>query len=125
MMDSIAGTAPSNVSRVEVDEDSVTMAIYNLQKSVVVTQDGSAINMMDSIVVEIDSFVVDEDLVAIIKDYLQESAFVTQDGTTGMRKMKRWSANESCMHLNCLEASELECTATHTIKRPRIEVLCL
>ncbi|PWA91317.1 hypothetical protein CTI12_AA091680 [Artemisia annua] len=114
MMDSIAGTAPSNVSRVEVDEDLVSMAIDHLQESAVVTQDGSAINMMDSIAV-------DEDLVAIIKDYLQESAFVTQDGTTGTRKMKRWSANESFMHLNCLEASELECTATHTIKRPRIE----
>ena len=76
MMDSIAGTAPSNVSRVEVDEELVSMAIDHLQESVVVTQDGSAINMMDSIVVEIDSFVVDEDLVAIIKDYLQESAFV-------------------------------------------------
>ncbi|GJY22499.1 hypothetical protein Tco_0396157 [Tanacetum coccineum] len=112
MMDSIAGAAPSNVSRVEVDEDLVSMAIDHLQESAVVTQDGSAINMMDSI---------DEDLVAILKDYLQESAFLTQDGTTGRRKMKRRIANESFMQLNCLEASQMESTGTHTIKRPRME----
>ncbi|PWA73870.1 calcium-transporting ATPase 8, plasma membrane-type [Artemisia annua] len=59
---------------------------------------------------EMDSIVVNEDLVAIIKDYLQESAFVTQDAITRTRRMKRWSANKRFMHLNCLEASELECT---------------
>ncbi|KAI3792876.1 hypothetical protein L2E82_06767 [Cichorium intybus] len=70
---------------------------------------------------------VGEDLVATTKCRLQAT-------TTGTRKMKRLtstmplnivssasSVNDSFKHFNCLEASELESTATSTIKRPRIE----
>lgn len=77
---------------------------------------------------------VGEDLVAMTKCRLQSRNFVTQDGNTGARKMRRYtsamplnvvssagSVNDSFKHLTGSEASDLESTATSTIKRPRIE----
>ncbi|XP_076910671.1 mediator of RNA polymerase II transcription subunit 15a-like [Bidens hawaiensis] len=75
---------------------------------------------------------VGEDLVAMTKCRLQARNFVTQDGTNGARKMKRFtsamplnvvssagSVNDS--YLNGSENSELDSTASSSIKRPRIE----
>lgn len=77
-----------------------------------------------------------EDLVAMTKCRLQARNYITQDGMTGSRKMRR---HTSAMPLNVVssagsvsdsfkqftgpETSDLESTATSSVKRPRIEVL--
>ncbi|OAY52742.1 mediator of RNA polymerase II transcription subunit 15a [Manihot esculenta] len=94
MIDRIAGSAPGNGSRAAVGEDLVAMTNCRLQ----------AIN------------------------------FITQDGMTGTRKMKRYtsamplnvvssasSISDSFKQLNGPETSDLESTATSSVKRPRIE----
>lgn len=94
MMDRIAGSAPGNGSRTAVGED----------------------------------------LVAMTKCRLQARNISTQDANIGTRKMRRYtsamplnivssagSGNGSFKHLTCSEASDLESTATSTIKRPRFE----
>jgi len=78
---------------------------------------------------------VGEDLVAMTKCRLQARNFLTQDGSTGTKRMRR---HTSAMPLNVassvgsmsdsfkeLETSELESTATSSIKKTRIEVLLL
>lgn len=78
---------------------------------------------------------VGEDLVAMTKCRLQARNFFTQDGPTGTKKMRRstsampsnvvssaGSISESARLLNGSDASEMESTATSSIKRPRIEV---
>ncbi|KAJ8424491.1 hypothetical protein Cgig2_014403 [Carnegiea gigantea] len=75
---------------------------------------------------------VGEDLVAMTKCRLQARNFLTQDGSTGTKRMRR---HTSAMPLNAassvgsmsdsfkgLETSELESTATSSIKKTRIEV---
>lgn len=75
---------------------------------------------------------VGEDLVAMTKCRLQARNFLTQDGSTGTKRMRR---HTSAMPLNVassvgsmsdsfkgLETSELESTATSSIKKTRIEV---
>ncbi|KAD6453822.1 hypothetical protein E3N88_08528 [Mikania micrantha] len=77
---------------------------------------------------------IDEDLVAMTKYRLQARNLVTQDGTNGKRKMKRFtsamplgvvsstgSVNDSFMQLNASESSELDSTASSSIKRLRAE----
>ncbi|XP_011044895.1 PREDICTED: mediator of RNA polymerase II transcription subunit 15a-like isoform X5 [Populus euphratica] len=75
-----------------------------------------------------------EDLVAMTKCRLQARNYITQDGMTGSRKMRR---HTSAMPLNVVssagsvsdsfkqftgpETSDLESTATSSVKRPRIE----
>lgn len=94
MMDRIAGSAPGNGSRTAVGED----------------------------------------LVAMTKCRLQARNISTLDANIGTRKMRRYtsamplnivssagSGNGSFKHLTCSEASDLESTATSTIKRPRFE----
>lgn len=70
---------------------------------------------------------VGEDLVAMTKCRLQARNYIVQDGSTGTKKMKRYT---SAMPLNVAssvgskqsEISDLESTATSSVKRPRIEV---
>ncbi|GFS38958.1 hypothetical protein Acr_00g0060500 [Actinidia rufa] len=77
---------------------------------------------------------VGEDLVAMTKCRLQARTIATQDTNTGTRKMKRYtsaiplnvessagSVNDSFKRLTGSEASDLESTATSSIKRPRSE----
>ncbi|XP_039159781.1 mediator of RNA polymerase II transcription subunit 15a isoform X2 [Eucalyptus grandis] len=77
---------------------------------------------------------VGEDLVAMTKCRLQARNFMTQDGTSGNRKMRRHtsamplnvvssagSVNDSFKQFTGAESSDLESTATSSIKRPRIE----
>ncbi|XP_038993346.1 mediator of RNA polymerase II transcription subunit 15a-like isoform X2 [Hibiscus syriacus] len=77
---------------------------------------------------------VGEDLVAMTKCRLQARNFFTQDGMSGTKKMKRntsamplnavssvVSINDSFKQLTGSETSDLESTATSTVKRSRIE----
>ncbi|KAI5414180.1 hypothetical protein KIW84_058351 [Lathyrus oleraceus] len=77
---------------------------------------------------------VGEDLVAMTNCRLQARNFITQDGVNGTRRMKRsanatplnvassaGSVNDSFKQLSAMEASDLESTATSSIKKPRIE----
>ncbi|KAK8581288.1 hypothetical protein V6N12_071518 [Hibiscus sabdariffa] len=77
---------------------------------------------------------VGEDLVAMAKCRLQARNFIIQDGMSGTKKMKRntsamplnvvssaGSINDSFKQLTGSETSDLESTATSTVKRPRIE----
>ncbi|TYJ33833.1 hypothetical protein E1A91_A05G129400v1 [Gossypium mustelinum] len=77
---------------------------------------------------------VGEDLVAMTKCRLQARNFITQDGMSGSKKMRRHtsamplnvvssvgSINDSFKQLTGSETSDLESTATSTVKRPRIE----
>ncbi|KAK8641742.1 hypothetical protein V6N13_011120 [Hibiscus sabdariffa] len=77
---------------------------------------------------------VGEDLVAMTKCRLQARNFITQDGMSGTKKMKRNTCamplnvvssaggiNDSFKQLTGSETSDLESTATSTVKRPRIE----
>ncbi|KAE8674063.1 Mediator of RNA polymerase II transcription subunit 15a [Hibiscus syriacus] len=76
---------------------------------------------------------VGEDLVAMTKCRLQARSFISQDGMSGTKKIRR---HTSAMPLNVVssagslndsfkltgsEASDLESTATSSVKRPRIE----
>ncbi|XP_041014898.1 mediator of RNA polymerase II transcription subunit 15a-like isoform X2 [Juglans microcarpa x Juglans regia] len=78
---------------------------------------------------------VGEDLVAMTKCRLQARNFIIQDGSNGTRKMRRYtsamplnvvssagSMNDSFKQLSGSETSDLESTATSSVKRPRIEV---
>ncbi|XP_019177234.1 PREDICTED: mediator of RNA polymerase II transcription subunit 15a-like isoform X3 [Ipomoea nil] len=92
MMDRIAGSAPGNGSRAAVGED----------------------------------------LVAMTKCRMQARSFLTQDGPTGTKRMKCYttsnvvsssgSVNDSFVPWNGSEASDLESTATSSIKRRKIKV---
>ncbi|KAK1417881.1 hypothetical protein QVD17_27015 [Tagetes erecta] len=77
---------------------------------------------------------VGEDLVAMTKCRLQARNSVTQDGANGTRKMKRFtsamplnvvssagSVKDSFNHLNASETSEVDSSASSSIKRPRTE----
>ncbi|XVE89026.1 hypothetical protein DITRI_Ditri19aG0116900 [Diplodiscus trichospermus] len=77
---------------------------------------------------------VGEDLVAMTKCRLQARNFITQDGMSGMKKMRRYtsamplnvvssagSVNDSFKLLTGSETSDMESTATSSVKRPRIE----
>ncbi|XVE91247.1 hypothetical protein DITRI_Ditri20bG0138500 [Diplodiscus trichospermus] len=77
---------------------------------------------------------VGEDLVAMTKCRLQARNFITQDGMSGTKKMRRYtsamplnvvssagSVNDSFKQLTGSETSDLESTATSSVKRPRIE----
>ncbi|KAF7154059.1 hypothetical protein RHSIM_Rhsim01G0143500 [Rhododendron simsii] len=77
---------------------------------------------------------VGEDLVAMTKWRLQERNMSTQDTNIGARKMRRYtsamplnvvssagSANYSFKQLTCSETSDLESTATSSVKRPRFQ----
>lgn len=78
---------------------------------------------------------VGEDLVAMTKCRLQARNFITQDGMAGTKKMRRYtsamplnvvssagSMNDSFKQLTGSETSDLESTATSSIKRTRVEV---
>lgn len=75
---------------------------------------------------------VGEDLVAMTNCRLQARNFITQDAANGTRRMKRCT-NATPLNVICspgsmndsirqLQASDLESTATSTIKKPRTEV---
>ncbi|KAL1077272.1 hypothetical protein V6Z11_D10G085800 [Gossypium hirsutum] len=77
---------------------------------------------------------VGEDLVAMTKCRLQAKNFISQDGMSGTKKIRRYtsamplnvvssagSLNDSFKQLTGSETSELESTATSSVKRPRIE----
>lgn len=79
---------------------------------------------------------VGEDLVAMTKCRLQARNAVNQDGTNGTKRMRRYttalplnvassggSMNDSIKQFTAAESSDLESTATSSIKKPRIEVL--
>ncbi|KAH7573022.1 hypothetical protein JRO89_XS03G0052800 [Xanthoceras sorbifolium] len=80
---------------------------------------------------------VGEDLVAMTKCRLQARNFIIQDGMTGPRKIRRYTSamplnvvssagsmsDSSFKQLIGVETSDLESTATSSIKRPRVEVL--
>ncbi|XWS20489.1 hypothetical protein CRYUN_Cryun31cG0105300 [Craigia yunnanensis] len=77
---------------------------------------------------------VGEDLVAMTKCRLQARNFITQDGMSSAKKMRRYtsavplnvassavSINDSFRQLTGSETSDLESTATSSVKKPRIE----
>ncbi|KAK8992894.1 hypothetical protein V6N11_048957 [Hibiscus sabdariffa] len=76
---------------------------------------------------------VGEDLVAMTKCRLQARNFISQDGMSGTKKIRRHtsamplnvvsagSLNDNFKQLTGSEASDLESTATSSVKRPRIE----
>ncbi|OAY36943.1 mediator of RNA polymerase II transcription subunit 15a [Manihot esculenta] len=77
---------------------------------------------------------VGEDLVAMTNCRIQARNCITQDGVNGTRKMRRYtsamplnvvssasSISDSFKQLNGPETSDLESTATSTVKKPRIE----
>ncbi|KAL6989760.1 Mediator of RNA polymerase II transcription subunit 15a [Sarracenia purpurea var. burkii] len=99
---------------------------------------GSVVSMIDKIAGSAPGngsrAAVGEDLVAMTNCRLQARNIATQDSNTGTRKMRRCtsamplnvvtsagSANDSFKHLTSSEASDLESTATSSIKKPRIE----
>ncbi|XP_059653684.1 mediator of RNA polymerase II transcription subunit 15a-like [Cornus florida] len=99
---------------------------------------GSVISMIDRIAGSAPGngsrAAVGEDLVAMTKCRLQARNFITQDVTTGTRKMRRHtsamplnvvssagSINDSLKRLAGSEVSDLESTATSSVKRPKIE----
>ncbi|XP_047166933.1 mediator of RNA polymerase II transcription subunit 15a-like isoform X2 [Vigna umbellata] len=78
---------------------------------------------------------VGEDLVSMTNCRLQARNFITQDGTNGVKRMKRYtsaiplngvlsagSMNDSIKQLTASEASDLESTATSSVKKRKIEV---
>ncbi|XP_061340033.1 mediator of RNA polymerase II transcription subunit 15a-like isoform X1 [Gastrolobium bilobum] len=78
---------------------------------------------------------VGEDLVSMTNCRLQARNFITQDGTNGIKRMRRYtsaiplnvvssagSMNDSMKQLTALEASDLESTATSSVKKQKIEV---
>ncbi|QCE02137.1 mediator of RNA polymerase II transcription subunit 15a-like isoform X2 [Vigna unguiculata] len=78
---------------------------------------------------------VGEDLVSMTNCRLQARNFITQDGTNGIKRMKRYtsaiplngvlsagSMNDSIKQLTASEASDLESTATSSVKKRKIEV---
>ncbi|XP_068479025.1 mediator of RNA polymerase II transcription subunit 15a-like isoform X2 [Phaseolus vulgaris] len=78
---------------------------------------------------------VGEDLVSMTNCRLQARNFITQDGTNGIKRMKRYtsaiplngvlsagSVNDSIKQLTASEASDLESTATSSVKKQKIEV---
>ncbi|XP_041000124.1 mediator of RNA polymerase II transcription subunit 15a-like isoform X3 [Juglans microcarpa x Juglans regia] len=100
---------------------------------------GSVVSMIDRIASSAPGngsrAAVGEDLVAMTKCRLQARNFITQDGTNGARKMRRYtsamplsvvssagSMNDNFKQLMGSETSDLESTATSSVKRPRIEV---
>lgn len=79
---------------------------------------------------------VGEDLVSMTNCRLQARNFITQDGTNGIKRMKRYTSviplnvissaggmNDSIKQLSDSEASDVDSTATSSIKRPKIEVV--
>ncbi|KAK7294053.1 hypothetical protein RJT34_16936 [Clitoria ternatea] len=78
---------------------------------------------------------VGEDLVSMTNCRLQARNVITQDGSNGIKRMKRYtsalplnfvssagSMNDSIKHLTASEASDLESTATSSVKKPKMEV---
>ncbi|KHN01307.1 hypothetical protein glysoja_009513 [Glycine soja] len=78
---------------------------------------------------------VGEDLVSMTNCRLQARNFITQDGSNGIKRMKRYtsaiplnvvpsagSMNDSIKQLTASETSDLESTATSSVKKPKIEV---
>lgn len=79
---------------------------------------------------------VGEDLVSMTNCRLQARNFITQDGTNGIKRMKRYtsaiplsgvlsagSMDGSIKQLTASEASDLESTATSSVKKRKIEVI--
>ena len=79
---------------------------------------------------------VGEDLVSMTNCRLQARNFITQDGSNGIKRMKRYtsaiplnvvpsagSMNDSIKQLTASETSDLESTATSSVKKPKIEVI--
>ncbi|KAF7814409.1 mediator of RNA polymerase II transcription subunit 15a-like isoform X1 [Senna tora] len=77
---------------------------------------------------------VGEDLVAMTKCRLQARNYINHDGTNGTKRMRRYasamplnvisspgSMNDSIKQLTSSEVSDLESSATSSIKKPRIE----
>ncbi|KAL2617669.1 hypothetical protein AAZV13_08G200100 [Glycine max] len=78
---------------------------------------------------------VGEDLVSMTNCRLQARNFIAQDGSNGIKRMKRYtsaiplnvvsspgSMNDSIKQLTASETSDLESTATSSVKKPKIEV---
>ncbi|XP_029125740.1 mediator of RNA polymerase II transcription subunit 15a isoform X3 [Cajanus cajan] len=78
---------------------------------------------------------VGEDLVSMTNCRLQARNFITQDGSNGIKRMKRYisaiplnavssagSMHDSIKHITASETSDLESTATSSVKKPKIEV---
>ncbi|KAF1865797.1 hypothetical protein Lal_00021798 [Lupinus albus] len=101
--------------------------------SAAVSDIGSVINMNDRIAGSAPGSgsraAVGEDLVSMTNCRIQARNFITQDGTNGIKRMKRYisatplnivssggSGNDSI-----IEASDLESTATSSVKRPKTE----
>ena len=79
---------------------------------------------------------VGEDLVSMTNCRLQARNFIAQDGSNGIKRMKRYtsaiplnvvsspgSMNDSIKQLTASETSDLESTATSSVKKPKIEVI--
>ncbi|KAI3692446.1 hypothetical protein L6452_32262 [Arctium lappa] len=133
------GSGKSSVTEQPLDRLlKVVKSISPKALSASVSDIGSVVSMIDRIAGSAPGngsrAAVGEDLVAMTKCRLQARTFVTQDGNNGTRKMKRFtsamplnvvssagSVNDSFKQLNCAETSELDSTASSTIKRPRIE----
>ncbi|KVH91385.1 Coactivator CBP, KIX domain-containing protein [Cynara cardunculus var. scolymus] len=133
------GSGKSSVTEQPLDRLlKVVKSISPKALSASVSDIGSVVSMIDRIAGSAPGngsrAAVGEDLVAMTKCRLQARTFVTQDGNNGTRKMKRFtsamplnvvssvgSVNDSFKQLNCAGTSELDSTASSTIKRPRIE----
>ncbi|KAL2338178.1 hypothetical protein Fmac_012624 [Flemingia macrophylla] len=77
---------------------------------------------------------VGEDLVSMTNCRLQARNFITQDGSNGIKRMKRYinaiplnvvssagSMHDSIKQINVSETSDLDSTATSSVKKPKIE----
>ncbi|OIW11984.1 hypothetical protein TanjilG_02191 [Lupinus angustifolius] len=72
---------------------------------------------------------VGEDLVSMTNCRLQARNFITQDGTNGIKRMKRYISatplnvvsSAGSVNDGIIEASDLESTATSSVKRPKTE----
>lgn len=104
----------------------VVKSISARSLSASVSDIGSVVSMIDSIAESAPGngsrAAVGEDLVNMTKCRLQKT-FITQNGTRKSKRLNVVSSSSTVNNsFNCLEGSELESTATSTIKRPRIEI---
>ncbi|KAL4334639.1 hypothetical protein GQ457_07G032460 [Hibiscus cannabinus] len=134
-------TVSSKSSITEQPLERLMKAVKSMSSSALcasVSDIGSVISMTDRIAGSAPGngsrAAVGEDLVAMTKCRLQARNFITQDGMSGTKKMKRNTCamplnvissaggiNDSFKQLTGSETSDLESTATSTVKRPRIE----
>ncbi|XP_014516379.1 mediator of RNA polymerase II transcription subunit 15a isoform X2 [Vigna radiata var. radiata] len=117
----------------------VVKSISSKALSAAVSDIGSVVSMNDRIAGSAPGngsrAAVGEDLVSMTNCRLQARNFITQDGTNGIKRMKRYtsaiplsgvlsagSMDGSIKQLTASEASDLESTATSSVKKRKIEV---